>query len=120
MFSRDLVYDDSNPEQIETLPLEAQHRPVDVRIVAADKEGTLTRYITQNCNQRHCLIIRVRQDVHNSPERNLRNRLKRLDRGRGAEPLFCTGPDAHQGCPGTGPGGHGGKRSGTVEQCEQQ
>ena len=34
-----LVYDDTKPEQIETLPMEAQHRPVDVRIVQADNEG---------------------------------------------------------------------------------
>ena len=40
MYPRELVYDDADPAQIETLPLEAQHRPVDVRIVQADKEGT--------------------------------------------------------------------------------
>ena len=41
MFPRDLVYDDNNPDQIETLPLDAQHRPVDTLIVEADKEGEM-------------------------------------------------------------------------------
>lgn len=39
MFARDLVYNDADPEQISTLPLEAFNRSVDVLVEAADKEG---------------------------------------------------------------------------------
>ena len=36
----DVVYVDTNPEQFEALPSTALHRPVDLEVVAADKEGT--------------------------------------------------------------------------------
>lgn len=49
MYPRELVYDDTDPAQIETLPLEAQHRPVDLRIVQADKEGYVRTYIILPC-----------------------------------------------------------------------
>ncbi|KAI0789841.1 NAD(P)-binding protein [Abortiporus biennis] len=39
------IYDDLNPDQIETLPPTAQHRNVDLEIVAADKEGYVKSYI---------------------------------------------------------------------------
>jgi len=35
----DVVYVDTNPEQFEALPPTALHRPVDLEVVAADKEG---------------------------------------------------------------------------------
>jgi hypothetical protein len=35
----DVVYVDTNPEQFEALPPTAPHRPVDLEVVAADKEG---------------------------------------------------------------------------------
>jgi hypothetical protein len=35
----DVVYVDTNPEQIEGLPVTALHRPVDLEVDAADKEG---------------------------------------------------------------------------------
>jgi hypothetical protein len=35
----DVIYDDANPDQIETLPDTALHRNVDLAIVAADREG---------------------------------------------------------------------------------
>ena len=35
----DVVYVDTNSEQIESLPENAVHRPVDLAIVGADKEG---------------------------------------------------------------------------------
>jgi hypothetical protein len=35
----DVVYVDTNSEQFEALPATAPHRPVDLEIVAADKEG---------------------------------------------------------------------------------
>ena len=35
----DVVYVDTNPEQIESLAPTALHRPVDLEVVAADKEG---------------------------------------------------------------------------------
>ena len=35
----DVVYVDTNPEQFEALPSTALHRPVDLEVVAADKEG---------------------------------------------------------------------------------
>ena len=35
----DVIYVDTNVEQIESLPATAVHRPVDLEIVAADKDG---------------------------------------------------------------------------------
>jgi hypothetical protein len=35
----DVVYVDTKPEEFEALPTTALHRPVDLEIVAADKEG---------------------------------------------------------------------------------
>jgi hypothetical protein len=35
----DVVYVDTNPEQFEALSPTALHRPVDLEVVAADKEG---------------------------------------------------------------------------------
>ena len=35
----DVVYVDTNSEQLESLPENAVHRPVDLAIVGADKEG---------------------------------------------------------------------------------
>ncbi len=35
----DIVYVDTNPEQFEGIPPTALHRPVDLEVVAADKEG---------------------------------------------------------------------------------
>jgi hypothetical protein len=35
----DVVYVDTNPEEFEALPPTALHRPVDLEVVAADKEG---------------------------------------------------------------------------------
>ncbi|KAL4243713.1 NAD(P)-dependent Metabolic Enzyme [Abortiporus biennis] len=39
------IYDDLNPDQIETLPPKALHRHVDLEVVAADKEGYVKSYI---------------------------------------------------------------------------
>lgn len=41
----DVVYVDTNPEQFEALPPTALHRPVDLEVVAADKEGYVRTYI---------------------------------------------------------------------------
>ncbi|KIO01034.1 hypothetical protein M404DRAFT_150977, partial [Pisolithus tinctorius Marx 270] len=41
----DVVYDDLNPDQIETLAITQPHRKVDVAIVGADKENYLKAYI---------------------------------------------------------------------------
>jgi len=41
----EVIYDDTNPEQIEGLPATALHRPVDLEVVAADKEGYVRTYI---------------------------------------------------------------------------
>jgi hypothetical protein len=35
----DVIYVDTNPEQFESLPATALHRPVDLELVGADKEG---------------------------------------------------------------------------------
>jgi hypothetical protein len=35
----DVIYVDTNAEQIESLPATAVHRPVDMEIVTADKDG---------------------------------------------------------------------------------
>jgi hypothetical protein len=37
----DTIYDDANPDQIETLPDTQSHRHVDLELIKADKEGTL-------------------------------------------------------------------------------
>ena len=51
MYTTDMVYDDTDPDQIETLPATRIHRNVDLAIVAADKEGMcnirLPRYRTR-------------------------------------------------------------------------
>jgi len=39
MHSTDVIYDDANPDQIETLAPIQPHRIVDLEIIAADKEG---------------------------------------------------------------------------------
>ncbi|KAJ4490122.1 NAD-binding protein [Lentinula aciculospora] len=39
------VFDDSKPEQIETLPPTAPHRPVDLAIISGDAQGYLRSYI---------------------------------------------------------------------------
>ncbi|THU82952.1 NAD-binding protein, partial [Dendrothele bispora CBS 962.96] len=45
MYPGEVIYDDANPDQIETLPASQPHRPVDLKIVAADKEGYVKTYI---------------------------------------------------------------------------
>ncbi|KAH9481425.1 Oxidase ucsJ [Psilocybe cubensis] len=44
-FAGETVYDDANPDQIETLPDTQLHRNVDLEILRADKEGYLKSYI---------------------------------------------------------------------------
>ncbi|KAF8066913.1 hypothetical protein FPV67DRAFT_1215028 [Lyophyllum atratum] len=44
-YSYDTVYDDSDPDQIETLSPQQMHRDVDLEIVAADKQGYVKTYI---------------------------------------------------------------------------
>ena len=39
----DMIYDDANPDQIETLPDTQLHRGVDLELIKADKEGTLDK-----------------------------------------------------------------------------
>ncbi|KAI0267720.1 hypothetical protein BC834DRAFT_821772 [Gloeopeniophorella convolvens] len=41
----DVVYVDTDPDQIESIPDNAPHREVDVEVVAADKEGYVRTYI---------------------------------------------------------------------------
>jgi len=45
MHTYDTIYDDSNPDQIETLPITQIHRNVDLEIINADKEGYVSTYI---------------------------------------------------------------------------
>ena len=40
----DTIYDDANPDQIETLPDTQLHRDVDLELIKADKEGTLDEH----------------------------------------------------------------------------
>jgi len=44
-FTRELIYDDLDADQIETIPKDALHRDVDLPIVEADKEGYVRTYI---------------------------------------------------------------------------
>lgn len=41
MYSSETIYDDSNPDQIETIPPTALHRNIDLELVDADKQGML-------------------------------------------------------------------------------
>jgi len=41
----DIIWDDANPDQMETLKPTQPHRPVDLKIVAADAEGYVKTYI---------------------------------------------------------------------------
>ncbi|KAL0566871.1 hypothetical protein V5O48_015123 [Marasmius crinis-equi] len=45
MYTSDTIYDDSDPDQIETLPATQIHRDVDLEIVGADREGYIKSYI---------------------------------------------------------------------------
>ncbi|KAJ6599760.1 hypothetical protein DFH09DRAFT_1021199 [Mycena vulgaris] len=45
MFQYDTVYDDTNPEQLETLDPAQPHRNVDLALIEADKEGYIKSYI---------------------------------------------------------------------------
>ncbi|KAF8071994.1 hypothetical protein FPV67DRAFT_911651 [Lyophyllum atratum] len=44
-YASDTIYDDMNPDQIESLPPTQLHRPVDLMIINADKEGYIRSYI---------------------------------------------------------------------------
>jgi len=44
-YAYDTIYDDLNPDQIETLAPSQPHRPVDLAIVEADKQGYVKTYI---------------------------------------------------------------------------
>ena len=46
----DVVYVDTNPEQFEALPPTALHRPVDLEVVAADKEGPSIFWLMSNAS----------------------------------------------------------------------
>ena len=39
-YTTDTIYDDANPDQIESLPDTQFHRNVDLELLKADKEGT--------------------------------------------------------------------------------
>ncbi|KAI0710132.1 NAD-P-binding protein [Earliella scabrosa] len=45
MHGTDTIYYDSDPDQLETIPLTQPHRDVDLNIVAADKEGYVKTFI---------------------------------------------------------------------------
>ncbi|KAI0077637.1 NAD-P-binding protein [Panus rudis PR-1116 ss-1] len=45
LYNSDTIWDDANPDQIETLPDNAPHRNVDLPIVKADQEGYVRSYI---------------------------------------------------------------------------
>lgn len=46
----DVVYDDTKPEQFEALPPTALHRPVDLEVIAADKEGPCIFQLMSNAS----------------------------------------------------------------------
>ena len=41
-YTTDTIYDDANPDQIESLPDTQFHRNVDLALIKADKEGAIT------------------------------------------------------------------------------
>lgn len=49
MYATETIWDDTNPDQVETLKPSQPHRPVDLKIVGADAEGkisSLRQYFT--------------------------------------------------------------------------
>ncbi|KAE9408812.1 NAD(P)-binding protein [Gymnopus androsaceus JB14] len=50
MYATETIWDDTNPDQIETLKPSQPHRPVDLKIVGADAEGYVKTYIILPAN----------------------------------------------------------------------
>jgi len=65
MYHYETIYDDSNPDQIETLPPSAIHRIVDLELVNADKQGMYAlEIISVDCS--FPSYNRLCQDLHRS------------------------------------------------------
>jgi hypothetical protein len=75
MHESDTIWDDMNPDQLETLPDTQIHRNVDLMVLAADKEGVFTTFSNPFITQRNSLICaRVRTDAHRPSIYDLRLR----------------------------------------------
>ena len=46
-YATDTIYDDANPDQIESLPDTQIHRNVDLELIKADKEGAIAVFFFQ-------------------------------------------------------------------------
>ena len=56
-YTTETIYDDSDPDQIETLADTQLHRDVDLELVRADKEGNNNKHTTRTRSLADCIII---------------------------------------------------------------
>lgn len=73
MYGTDVIYFDSDPEQLDAIAPTQPHRNVDLTVVAGDKEGIARPawgFVPELTWER-----RLRQDIHRAPLDNLRTRL---------------------------------------------
>ena len=61
-YATDTIYDDANPDQIESLPDTQIHRNVDLELIKADKEGAIAVFFFQF--QFILIFIRLCQGLH--------------------------------------------------------
>lgn len=58
MHAYDTIWDDMNPDQLETLPDTQLHRNVDLLVLAADKEGRFCSFTSYNAPQQPLMQFR--------------------------------------------------------------
>ena len=56
-YTTETIYDDSDPDQIETLADTQLHRDVDLELVRADKEGNNNKHTPRTGTLADCIII---------------------------------------------------------------
>ena len=61
-YATDTIYDDANPDQIESLPDTQIHRNVDLELIKADKEGAIAAFFSVPIYS--YIFIRLCQGLH--------------------------------------------------------
>ena len=94
----DTIYDDANPDQIETIAPTQMHRNVDLELLEADKEGTCSdfrpsTYSTLKAGRR------LYQDIYHPTVYNLLHRQRGASRCRNLKRSFSSSPCPHQSLP---------------------
>lgn len=105
MFPSDLVYDDMNVEQLETIPDSAPHRIVDLIIVKADQEGTLLLLILTS--QRRLKRSRLCSDLYRTPGDDMGHRFEPTRGGWYPESILSADSQFDPRLRGPASGGHG-------------